>query len=77
MRIGAAEVVEVAVLGADELHLQLRVRMAGAAGVDDEVAVGAFGVHVLEADLGAPVPAALGGVFDASMADWILATTSE
>ena len=47
VRIRAAEVVQVAVLGADELHLELGVRVARAAGVDHEVDVRALLVHVL------------------------------
>src|SRR5207247_10497104 len=60
MWIGAAEMVKVPMLGADELHLQLRIGMVRAAGVDDEVDVCALFIHVLQPQLGRVVATALG-----------------
>ncbi len=61
VRIRAAERVHVAVLGADELGLDLQIGVAVSAAVDDGVDVGAFFVHVLEAYGAVIVATAVGG----------------
>ena len=60
MGVAAAELVEVAVLGIDEFFFDLRVGMAGAAAMDDEMHIGALFIHIAQARRRIVIAAAFG-----------------